>query len=117
MFDFKKIKRKMIGGIWIKNKGESAYNYCVNSPVGCNDWIHIFNSKTGSYTGMGRTNVGIEILEDYGKVTLFGKYFGYSETSAKLNNGKSFFNSESFFESEFFFGVIFGLTFGFLIYQ
>lgn len=117
MFDFKKLKRKMIGGIWIKNKSESSYRYCVNTLSDCTDWITTQNPKTGSFSGMGRINVGIEVLEDYGKVTLFGKYFGYSETSAKINKRKSFFDSGSFFESEFFFGVIFGLTFGFLIYQ
>ncbi len=65
MKNLTKLKRKLIGGIWIKNKNESKYIYCVNS----------------IYSGFASANIKVENLEDYGSVTLFGKLLGYLEHS------------------------------------
>jgi hypothetical protein len=73
---FTQIKRKLIGGIWIKNKEELNFIYCIDRQ---NGWLSSFNPIKRVHSGFGRTNVGIETIEDYGSVTALGKLFGYSD--------------------------------------
>lgn len=78
MSNLNTFKRKLIGGIWFKNINENHFKYCTDSK---NGWLSYFNPKEKVYSGFGRTNVGIEILEDYGSITSFGKFLGYSDNS------------------------------------
>ena len=88
MLSLNKLRRKLIGGIWIKQKEDSFYRYCTD---GKNGWLSHYDPIKGCYWGLGRTNIGIEVLEDYGKVTLLGDFFGYSDNSSRnYNSGISF---------------------------
>lgn len=81
------LKRKLIGGIWIKNKTEGKFTYCTDSQ---NGWLSSFDHTKRVYSGFGRTNVGIETLEDYGSVTPLGNFLGYSNHSPIIQKSKLF---------------------------
>ena len=81
MFDLSALRRRLIGGIWIKKREESCYRYCVYSSVS-NDWLSHYDTVNGKYWGFGCTNV--ETLEDHGEITWLGKLRGYKSTSARI---------------------------------
>lgn len=80
MIDLKKYKRRLIGGIWVKHSYKNGFDYCVRSQ---GDWLSSYNVETKLYSGFGDTNVAIEHLEDYGAITKFGKFLGYTDESPR----------------------------------
>jgi hypothetical protein len=83
MLNLSALRRRLIGGIWIKNKEESCYRYCVYSSVS-NDWLSHFDTEKQTYSSFGDTNVGIELIENHGDIKWLGRLRGYNATSARV---------------------------------
>lgn len=90
-----KLKRRLIGGCWVKHREDGFWRWCIKSRS-LNKETHEYEWNGGlthhngrAYSGYHKTLVSIVGFEDYGDVTSLGKYLGYHKHRATRSIGNN----------------------------